>query len=173
MIPKETIEDRESIWKKIILVSTSIILILLVVSYILASYPLFTIISSLSESKSAKNEIIVMNDFSVLFTENTYEELQEYYNKDLSVEMAVCLKGIKVENYTIDEIYQPRIIDQTFSHVLFEPCSKDTLILLHSHPFRKCIASEQDLLTLNAIKQDNNDSLMIIMCEPDRFSVYG
>jgi proteasome lid subunit RPN8/RPN11 len=168
----DELEEKESIFKKILVVLVAIFLLFLVLSYILASYPLFPIIASLSESKIAENETIKLEDFSIIFTEGTYEELQEIYHLDQSVEMAACLKGEYNQDYIIDEVYQPEIFEQTFNHVSFKACSQDTLILLHSHPFRRCIASSQDLQTLENIKQRNPDSIMVIMCEPDRFSIY-
>ena len=164
--------EKESIWKKGIIRALAIFLVFLIVSYILASYSIFPIISSLSESQIAKNETIELNEFSIIFTDNTYEQLQEYYHKDISVEMAICLKGEINKDYIINEIYQPEVVEQTVSHVSFKPCSSDTIILLHSQPFRHCIASQTDLTTLNNIKQRNPNSIMVIMCEPNRFSVY-
>jgi hypothetical protein len=171
MIEEHNLEE-DSKWKKIGVGGLAIFLLILVTSYILASYPIFPIIASLSESQTANNKTINLDTFSIIFTENTYEQLQGYYYKDLSVEMVVCLKGVKGEDYLINEIYQPEIIEQAHNHVSFKPCSEDTLILLHSHPLRHCIASQQDLLTLSSIKEKNQNSIMVIMCEPDRFSVY-
>lgn len=164
--------EEEPRWKKLVIGMLAIFLLFLITSYILASYSIFPIIASLSESQIADNKTITLDTFSVIFTGNTYEQLQEYYHRDLSVEMVACLKGNLNNNYTINEIYQPEIIEQTYSHVSFKPCSEDTLILLHSQPFRHCIASQQDLFTLDSIKERNTNSIMVIMCEPDRFSVY-
>ncbi|MBT3691221.1 hypothetical protein HOG16_03200 [Candidatus Woesearchaeota archaeon] len=169
---KEEFFEEEPKWKKFLIMVVGLILLFLVTSYFLASYPLFPIIASLSESHVAQNESIVLDDFSIIFTQNTYEELQGYYDKDKSVEMVVCLKGEISNDYIIDEIYQPEMITQTYNHVTFKSCSTDSIILLHSQPFRHCIASEQDLITLEDVKQRNKDILMVIMCEPDRFSVY-
>jgi hypothetical protein len=173
MIEENNIGERDPLWRKIIIMLIAIALLFLVTSYILLSYPIFPILESISESKLAENKTIVLEDFSIIFTEGTYDGIQEYYNGDLSVEMAVCLKGTISGDYTINEIYQPEIIEQTFDHVSFRPCSEDTLILLHSHPFRRCIASQQDLITLDSTKEKNPNSLMVIMCEQNRFSVYG
>ncbi len=168
----EELEEKRPIWKRITIMFLAIGLLLLIMSYILASYPLFPIIASLSESKLAENKTIELDEFSIIFTKNTYEELQNYYNEDLSVEMAVCLKGEINNDYIINEIYQPEIIEQTYNHVTFKPCSTNSIILLHSQPFRHCIASEQDLITLDNVKQRNPDVIMVIMCESNRFSVY-
>ena len=172
MIEEHILEDKDSVWKKITIAIIAIALVLLTTSYILLSYPIFPILESIYESNLAENKTILLEDFSIVFLEDTYEELQDYYNEDLSVEMAICLKGDIGSDYHVNEIYQPDIIEQTFNHVKFKPCSEETIILLHSHPFRRCIASEQDLITLDSIKDRNPSSLMVIMCEPDRFSVY-
>jgi hypothetical protein len=170
MTPEELREDSK--WKKILVGLTGIFLLFLILSYFLVSYPIYPILASIFESKVAENKKIELDKFSIIFTKNTYNELQEHYNKDLSVEMVVCLKGEIKGDYIINELYQPEILEQTYNHVSFKSCSQDTIILLHSQPFRHCIASKQDMITLNIIKERNEDSIMVIMCESDRFSVY-
>jgi hypothetical protein len=171
-IKDTTEEPEEQKWRRIIIIVSAIVLLVLILSYFLASYPIFPIIASLSESKIAHNKTIALDQFSIIFTNNTYKEIQEYYHKDLSVEIVLCLKGDLNNNYIINEIYQPKILEQTVSHVRFEQCSPNTLILLHSQPFRHCIASKQDIITLNQLKQQNPNSIIVIMCEPNRFSIY-
>ncbi len=170
MLDEELIDNPR--WKKVLIGITGLFLLFLILSYFLISYPVYPILASLFESKVAENKTIEFDKFSIIFTDDNYDRLQTYYHHDLSVEMVVCLKGIIENNYIIDEIYQPEIIEQTYNHVTFKPCSSDTLILLHSQPFRHCIASEQDMKTLDIIKNRNKDSIMVIMCEPDRFSLY-
>ena len=110
---------------------------------------------------------------NIIFEEKILEQIQAIYLQNQEVEIVACLAGQKDgEDYQIDEFYVPHTTDQTFDHVSFEPCSQETLILLHSHPYKRCIASEQDIETRDEIKQENQHALMIIMCEPDRFSVY-
>ena len=120
MIEENQIEERDSIWRKIIIMFIAIALLFLITSYILLGYPIFPILESISESKLAENKTIVLEEFSIMFTEDTYNDLQEYYNKDLSVEMVVCLKGEISRDYTINEVYQPDITEQTFNHVTFK-----------------------------------------------------
>ena len=83
-------EQKDSKLKKIIIGVIALTLLLLFLSYILVSYPLFSIIESLSESKLAKNETIQVNNLSIVFLGSTYKEVQSYYNKNLKVEMALC-----------------------------------------------------------------------------------
>ncbi len=167
--------DKPSKLSKIITMSIGIFLLLLFTSYFLLGSSLFPILESIFESTESEGNVIKIDqNTSIVFEENTYEELQEIYFEDLSKEFAICLFGKKESNiYSIDEIFIPEIIEQSFNHVRFKSCPRETLILLHSHPYRKCIASEQDLITLDNVKQNNNQSLIVIMCEPNRFSIYN
>lgn len=156
--------------KKII----GIFLFLLIISYFLLSQSVFPLIESMAESRVSINNTIYVNpSMSIVFEEDTYGILQEIYSKDTSVEFAVCLFGKKEYNaYIISRLYVPEIIDQSFNHVSFKSCPRETIILLHSHPFRSCIASNQDLETLEILKRNNNHSLIMVMCDKNMFSVY-
>ncbi|MCD4759740.1 hypothetical protein K8R33_02540 [archaeon] len=168
----QNLEERP-LWKKILIGILSLFLLSLFLSYFLLSYPLFQIFESIFESKISKENKIIFEEVTIIFQNNTYNLLQQNYYEDQSVEFTVCLKGqIVQENYIIQSLYTPKIYEQSFNHVRFEACSNDTLVLLHSHPFRRCIASKQDLITLESVKQRNNNTLMVIMCEPNRFSLY-
>lgn len=168
----ETYEEEGKL-RKIIIKILSLLLLILFLSYFLLSYSLFPILESLFESKAAKENKIELDKFTIYFEDDIYEELQKYYHKNQSVEFAACLKGEKKKgDYTINEIYLPQMTEQSFNRVTFNSCSEDTIILLHSHPYRRCIASQQDLITLEESKLINGDRLMVIMCEPNRFSVY-
>ena len=101
-----------------------------------------------------------------------YEKIKQYYFEYQTVEFVLCLIGDKEKDYFITEIYQPEIISQMFNKVLFKQCSKETLIVLHSHPNNRCIASSQDISMLNNLKNINQDSAIIIMCSQTRFSLY-
>jgi len=158
--------------KKILMFITTIFILFLIGSYFLLSYPLYPIIGSMSESKLIENNTIELNNFSIVFTNNTYEKLKEVYLQNQEVEISMCLKGIKNKDYIITSIYQPEIIEQSFNHVTFKQCSQDSLIMLHSHPFKRCIASYQDIKTLKDRRKINQDNIMLIMCEIDRFTIY-
>jgi len=165
--------EEEGKLKKIILILLNLFLLFLLLSYFLLSSSLFPILESLFESKTAEKNKIILDEFSIHFKDKVYKELQEDYYTNQAVEFAACLKGEKEgRDYMVNEIYLPRMTEQSFNHVTFNSCSEDTLILLHSHPYRRCIASQQDLITLEKAKIMNEDRLMVVMCEPDRFSVY-
>jgi hypothetical protein len=157
--------------KKII----GIFLFLLIISYFLLSQAVFPLIESMAESRSSVNNTIYVNpSMSIIFKGETYGALQKIYFENTSVEFVVCLFGEKkINNYIISELFIPEIIDQSFNHVSFKSCPKETIILLHSHPYRRCIASNQDLKTLEFLKNNNNHSLIMIMCDENRFSTYS
>jgi len=166
--------EEESKLKKVVLISLSIFLIILVTSYFLLSYPIFPILASIFESKTTQNNVIDLGDFYIVFENGTFDKLQRLYRGYPSTEFVSCLEGdINGSNYIISNLYIPQIIDQSFNHVTFKRCSDNALILLHSHPYKRCIASSQDLKTLEELKDTNPDLIIIIMCENNRFSVYS
>ena len=105
--------------------------------------------------------------------DNSLEKLKEIYFSDEKVEFKACLKGNKENDvYLIDDLYIPKIYSQKFNQVVAEPCSSDSLVSLHSHPFRHCLPSQQDFRSFKQFKERNKDGLMVVMCEKNRFSVY-
>ena len=77
------------------------------------------------------------------------------------------------DSLDIISFYQPDVYEESVSHVSFEPCSPDTTIMLHTHPYKRCIASDTDMNTLSETKKNNPEVIMVVMCEAKRFSVYG
>ena len=148
--PREEIEEllENPKWKKAIIAVTGLLLLALIVSYLLVSFPIYTILESKYESIQINENSIKLNEFSIIFENNTYSELKRLYIENQEAEISVCLKGIKDINYHIFEIYEPEIIEQSYNHVSFKPCSEDTIIVLHTHPYKRCIASKQDLMML-------------------------
>ncbi len=167
-------EKKPSQFQKAILFIGGVIIMVLMVSFIFSSYPISNIIQGMLESKPLQGNIIELKDFSIIFEESTHEILKEIYLGEQKVEFSVCLQGEKrINDYYINSLYQPVMYDQAFNHVSFEPCSEETLVVLHSHPYKSCIASQADMQTLQENKKINPKVLMVVMCEPDRFSVYG
>lgn len=176
---KEEPEKEDSrfirIIKKIILIFISLFLLFLFLSYFLPSYNLFSIISAQANSyKISQNIIILKNNDKIVFENNAYGDLLEIYNENQQHEFKACLVGDKEENvYRIDEIKIPKIISQDFSSVRAVPCSKDTIISLHSHPYKSCYFSVHDVNSYRLVKSFNEEALIGIMCEQDRFNFYG
>ncbi len=163
----------ESKFKKFFILMIGVMLAVLMISYIFVSYPLSSIIKGQLESTPLQEKVLVLDDFSIYFENNVREQLQEIYFAEQKVEFSVCLLGEKRgTDYYVISLYQPIMYEQSFAHVSFEPCSEDSLILLHSHPYKSCVASQTDLDTLEKMKKRNSEVLMVVMCEPARFSVY-
>jgi hypothetical protein len=166
--------EKDSKLRKTLTMVGGIFLLFLFTPYFLFGSSIFPTLESIFESRESENNVIKIDqNTNIIFKEDAYSDLQQLYFKDLSKEFAVCLFGEKESNiYFVKEIFIPNTIDKSFNHIRFKSCPKETIILLHSHPFRRCIASEQDLMTLDNLKHNNNQSLIVIMCEQNRFSIY-
>lgn len=160
--------------KKIVLLFIGIFLAILMFSYIFATFPIGDIIQSKAQSTLLQGNMLILAEFLIIFENNTATQLESLYLQEQREEFSVCLQG-KYENnlYTITSLYQPTTYRRTFSHVTFESCDAETLIMLHSHPYKRCIASQTDLNTLAKSKELNPTVLMVVMCEPNRYAVYN
>ena len=160
--------------KRLFAIFSGILMGLLVVSFVFVNYPIGSILGSQIESKIIINSVISLTNFSVSLENSTYEKLKDIYFKNQKTENAVCMLGYEKNRiYHIESLYQPVILSKSFSQVVFQPCSNDTLIMLHTHPYKECLASDTDLQTLNETKESDPKVLMIVMCESSRFSIYG
>ncbi|MDP3918543.1 MAG: hypothetical protein Q8Q35_01380 [Nanoarchaeota archaeon] len=170
---EERLEDEEegSKWKKYFVMAGALFLILLMLSYSIASFPIGEIIISLVNSEEIVDNKIV-DDVVVNFEGETYQEVLNMYNENLAQEFKVCLLGDYDGEYNIKEVFFPKMHSQFFNKVVSEPCPNETLVSLHSHPYRHCIASEQDMSNLAGLKESNKNALIGIMCEEGRFNFY-
>lgn len=160
--------------KKIIAVTGGAILVLLIMSYVFVTYPVSAIIEGKLESELLSEDRLNLESFSIVFVNESYDILLSLYFKERRVEFSVCLLGEKDDDtYYIDSLYQPMMYEQYFNRVVFDPCSENTLVILHTHPYKRCSASRADLRMLEKTKERNPDVLMVVMCESDRFSVYS
>jgi proteasome lid subunit RPN8/RPN11 len=159
--------------KKLIIGFCGLFLILIILSWIYLQYPLFGIIEGQIESRSINNNVLQLNGFKIIFTDSAIRAVEDSYSSNKNVETSMCLKGtLTGQDYFINETYTPVIYDASFRHVTSEPCSNDTLIMFHTHPYKSCVASSTDLNTLKATQTENPDIIMIVMCEQNRFSTY-
>lgn len=169
----EEIPKKDSKLAKALLLSLGLITIILMVTYIFSVFPLADIIKSRLESELLEDDRLELAEFSIYFEEGTAEWLESMYFQEQKNEFSVCLLGSQREgNYYINSLYRPEQ-RQSFNQVVFAPCSPVALIILHTHPYKRCAASETDLRTLNKTKERNPEVLMVVMCEVKRFSVYG
>jgi proteasome lid subunit RPN8/RPN11 len=164
--------EKPSKWKKILTLSIALFLIFLMISYAWVNYDLDDIIVSLLKSKTLEENKIEINETtSLTFKEKTYQTLLKNYLENQDKEFKACLLGIiKENNYEVTEIIIPEMIEQSFNQVISKSCPEKTIAELHSQPYRRCLESEQDLKTKELI--DKPETLMIIMCEKDRFKTY-
>ena len=167
-----------SILKRISIGVMGLVLILLMVSYIFAGFPLSGIIRGQLESSPLEGNQVVVDDITLIFLNGTKDLIDEYYFSEQKTEFSLCLRGevlpsLHGEVYSISSLYQPKQFEQTFNHVSFEPCSEETLVIFHTHPYKSCLATSTDLNTLENTQEINKNVLMVVMCEPKRFSVYS
>lgn len=171
---EELSEKEDSKIKKSIVVIGGTLLLLLMFSYVFVTYPISAIIEGKLESELLSEDRLDLDFFSIVFVNESYDILRSLYFKERKVEFSVCLLGEKDnDTYYIDSLYQPMMYEQYFNRVVFDPCSEDTLVILHTHPYKRCSASRADLRMLEKTKERNSDVLMVIMCESERFSVYS
>jgi proteasome lid subunit RPN8/RPN11 len=171
---KEETKKLSPLSRKIIFGFIGLLIVFLFLSLIYLQYPLFNVIQGQIESRSPNDNVLLLKGFNITFTDEAMNSLQNSFSINQEVETSKCLKGtIQNGNYFITEVYTPKIYDQSFRHVTSEPCSNDTLIMFHTHPYKSCVASTTDLNTLKNTQMNNPDIIMIIMCAPSRFSTYG
>ncbi len=168
------IEENPSMLKKISVGVMSLMLIMLMLSTFFVWGNVGEVIAGWIESETVNEGLVELKDYSVSFSNETYEILQEIYYDNQEHETKVCLFGEVVDTiYNITYVYQPVIYSQQFNQVVSEACPSNTIIALHSHPNGHCIASEQDLITLAQSKQVNENIIIGVMCQEDRFSFYS
>ena len=166
-------EVEESLWKRVFVIGGGVLMILLMISYIFVSFPMDKIIAGWSESDVLINNVVDVGEFLLIFENGVEKDLQELYFDEQKKEFSVCLKGdLTNGNYHIDSLYVPTMFEQTYNHVSFEPCDKDTIMMLHTHPYKSCVASATDMNTLRKMQSVNPEVVMVVMCESERFSVY-
>lgn len=156
----------------------SVFLAVLFVAWIFAGFPVGDIIRGQLESTQLESGVLKLDDFTIEFEEESLFELLNLYYENQEVEFSVCLLGEFNENilfndkYVINSLYVPTMYEQSYSHVNFESCNSSTIIMLHTHPYKSCLASQTDLDTLASNQEWNPNLVMVVMCEPGRFSVY-
>ncbi|MFH1972813.1 MAG: hypothetical protein ABIJ18_05030 [archaeon] len=173
MLHEEEDIEEESLWKKIFVILGSVFLILLVMSYMFTSYGVREIIAGMLDSEEVEDNIVDTGEFKVIFEGETYNDVLEIYEENLAVETKMCLLGNYDGDYHVTEVIKPVIYSQEFNQVVSASCDKDAIIALHSHPYKRCLASEQDISNLKQSQEVNPNVIVGIICEEDRFSFYS
>jgi len=172
--------EEEKPKKNIFLKIMGIFLVILIFSYYFYSYPVFDILQGQASSIKLVNNIIESNNIRIVFLNNTEEIINKIHSKEQETklkEIALCFLGnIEELNnksvYFVEQIYYPEIKDSSFRHVEFSGCPKETIIMFHTHPYKRCLASDVDIETLKNSQQTTNPNLiMLIACEDERFTL--
>lgn len=160
--------------KRIFVIFASLIMIFLIASFIYIKFPIFGVLLGQTQSRPLQGNVLSLKGVNVYLEGNSFDEIINTYNNNPSVETSLCLEGESRGNeYFISNAYEPKIISQSYTHVTHESCSVDTIILFHTHPYKSCLASDMDLNTLERNQISKPETIMIIMCEPNRFSLYN
>jgi len=173
-----TEEDLEEVKKyplirKIILFISAIFLLFILLTYFLPGN-IFSILEGKLESEKLSDFVIELDSGRVVFPPIIYEELQQIYLDNQKTEVKVCLIGEKVNNnYYISDLEIPVTLSQSVFSVSAQPCTKDAIISMHTHPYPRCLESEQDHTSHQNFKEINPEGLSALMCEPDRFNFFG
>ncbi len=114
---------------------------------------------------------------TIHFNDNVLSSLQSTYLEEADREIKACLEGMVLEednglSYQVTGITYPEVISSSVVHITTSMCPESTIIVLHSHPLNRCVASDQDMRTLKRYHDVNPHILALIMCNIDRFSVY-
>ena len=113
--------EKESRLRKLFIALIGIFLVILMLTYILGSNSLYPILESLLESKQAENKTLLIQDTTIIFSNNVWDILQNEYHLNEDQEFSLCLSGGKEENnYYLDEVFYPDIISQSINHVSFK-----------------------------------------------------
>ncbi len=172
---EEPKEGKPSRLRAVLLILAAVFLISIFIFYFVTDPTLRNILSGLIDSStiSKSHEASIGNGKSLFFLNGTYDQLIGIYDRNPELEFKVCLKGEVLNgDYRIFEVYEPTMVFQSHSKVISEPCPPDTLVDMHSHPFRHCLPSEQDIRSFEEFRKSNPDALMAVMCERGRFSFH-
>ena len=156
--------------KKISRFVIGLLLVLMLFSFIIPT----NIVLSIIESKQVVNAEIQLEDRKVVFENNAYDRLKEFYLQNQLTEFKVCLTGdIKNNDYIVNSFYVPETFSKTPISVRSVFCDQNTIITLHTHPFKNCLLSTQDIVSFNRFRQINPKAITAVMCDTDRFAFYG
>lgn len=176
LIDNQNIEESKikSFIKKLSLFLIFLFLLYLFLSIFLFGFNIFSILEGRVESNKLDSFKVDFKNGSVIFNEDVYSQLKQIYLTTQKNEFKVCLTGYKKDlNYFVDGLYIPKTFEQTFNSVEAQICDDKTIISLHSHPFKRCLFSSQDIQNFNYFRKINPDGIIGLMCEVDRFTFYS
>ncbi len=160
--------------KRILTLCIALFLLMLLLVYFVPGSDLLSILEGKTASDVVKDYRVQLSDGrAVIFHEEVFDQLQQLYLDNQEQEFSACLFGLKQDQiYTVTGLLLPRTYEQNVFHVRADLCPKETLIALHSHPYKHCIFSEADINYYKSFANINKDGLIGVMCEPERFGFY-
>ena len=142
------------------------------VIFLVASITFSQTIEGIVQSKTITQDHIIFPSATIVFQNDTLEQLQEEYLSNPNREIKACLFGsINDSHYYIERVEFPEILRANAIHVQSISCPEDVLIDLHSHPINSCLASNVDIATLKDIQFQSSQARMMIMCSKTRFAL--
>ena len=179
---KEIVEEPEEhpVWnvvKRTILIMIGLFLFYLIISYVGIGSEIIDIIhGQLASHKietDGENYYFTLNSTTVIFTKELYSNILGLYAMNQKTEFIACLYGTyENEIYALNELAVPEIYFQSVFRVVSAGCN-GALVTLHSHPYKHCLFSDQDIMSYNAFAAANNHGLYAMMCQEDRFNWVG
>jgi len=129
-------------------VVSGLALALLVISYSVLNPSVREVVVSLFESEQGRG-VFEHDGKTVVFENNTWPLLVSLFKSSQRSEFKACLLGsLSGAEYRVGRVTIPRTYFKTVFKVVSEPCPPGTIISLHSHPYLRCVASQQDLSNL-------------------------
>ena len=150
----------------------AVCLVLVMVSYIWLSPTVFSGLLGVFQSDVVINSSVSAGNTTIRFSDGVESDLSALYGDFPEEETALCMYG-SVDNgtYTVTNYTVPRVISASFSHVRHESCPSSAIVVFHTHPERRCLPSSTDRLTLGEVQERNEKTIMLIMCESNRYTV--
>lgn len=160
--------------RKIFIRGVALLLLLLILIYFVPGYDFLSILEGKTASNTIQNSLITLHDgTTITFAPEVLAQLQKLYLANQDHEFSACLLGtLSGRQYSITHFVLPQVYDQDVFHVRADLCAKETLIALHSHPYKHCIFSEADIDYYKAFTQQNPKGIIGVMCELERFGFY-
>lgn len=153
---------------------SKIIIALLLMSMLAYLVVPYDVLFSLLGSNKIKGSELILTNKTIMFKPDVLGGLREFYLENQMTEISICLTGYVKENeYRITGFYPPKAFFKTPISIMSEHCSNETIITLHTHPFRSCLFSYQDIVSHNSYKRTNQKAIAAVMCDVDRFAFSG
>ncbi len=169
---QERVEKRRQLVRRVTTLIIGIFLLFLMLSY-LPMYHIWYILEGNIVSTQMNNHELLYKDRKITFTNSAYEQLKELYLKNQKAEFSVCLIGYtENKNAIVASIKEPRTISSSVFHVTSDLCDDKAVVALHTHPYKSCIFSQEDIQYYRYFKERNPEGMIALMCAPDKFTLY-